>query len=123
MLSEAELIRSKRSIFFNKTEFLLNFIFPKEPDIVRVRNSAEARAVNKVVTLDFVSILQFFFNFSRLISTFSKTISVIKKKQSFGQKDFIMSSCINDNCIINVQFLMFSFNDRDVKIIYVSFLF
>lgn len=56
MLSEAELIRSKRSIFFNKTEFLLNILFPKEPDIVRVRNSAEARAANKVVTLDFVSV-------------------------------------------------------------------
>ncbi|KAL6424434.1 hypothetical protein ACFW04_009895 [Cataglyphis niger] len=58
MLSEAELIRSKRSIFFNKTEFLLNFLFPKEPDIVRVRNSAEARAANKVTTLDFIGLVE-----------------------------------------------------------------
>ncbi|KAM0728120.1 Lipase 3 [Formica fusca] len=58
MLSEAKLIRSERSIFFNKTEFLLNFIFPEEPGIVRVRNSAEARAANKVTTLDFIGLVE-----------------------------------------------------------------
>ncbi|XP_070148822.1 lipase 3-like [Polyergus mexicanus] len=58
MLSEAELIRSKRSIFFNETEFLLNLVFPKEPNIVRVRNSAEARATNEVTTLDFIGLIE-----------------------------------------------------------------
>lgn len=61
LLSEAELNPSKRSIFFNKTDFLLNFLFPKEPGILRVRNLEEARAVNKVTTLDFVSVTRYFF--------------------------------------------------------------
>lgn len=61
LLSEAELNPSKRSIFFNKTDFLLNFLFPKEPGVLRVRNSEEARAVNKVTTLDFVSVMRYFF--------------------------------------------------------------
>lgn len=86
MLSEAKLIRSKRNIFFNKTEFLLNFVFPKEPGIVRVRNSAEARAANKVTTLDFVSITRFFFNLPRLISIFSKTVNVIEKNDHLDRK-------------------------------------
>lgn len=60
LLSEAELNPSKRFIFFNTTEFLLNYLFPKEPGILRIRNSEEARAVgglNKVATLDFVSVM------------------------------------------------------------------
>ncbi|XP_025261729.1 lipase 3-like [Camponotus floridanus] len=63
LLSEAELNPSKRSIFFNKinkslTNFLLNFLFPKEPGILRVKNSEEARAVNKVTTLDFMGLVE-----------------------------------------------------------------
>jgi len=34
---------------------VIDFIFPKDPDIVRVRNAEQARATNKVTTLDFVS--------------------------------------------------------------------
>lgn len=77
LLSEAELNPSKRSIFFNKTDFLLNFLFPKEPGVLRVRNSEEARAVNKVTTLDFVSVMRYFFFNSRV--SFSKIVSVIGK--------------------------------------------
>lgn len=33
-----------------------NFVFPKDPNIVRVRNLEQAKAIKKVTTLDFVSI-------------------------------------------------------------------
>lgn len=61
MLSEAELNLSKRSTSFDKTNILIDYLFPKEPGIIRVRNAEEARAMNSVTTLDFVSVTQFLF--------------------------------------------------------------
>ncbi|KAH0950683.1 hypothetical protein HN011_001245 [Eciton burchellii] len=37
---------------------VIDFIFPKDPDLVRVRNSEQARATNKVTTLDFIGLIE-----------------------------------------------------------------
>ncbi|KMQ87238.1 lipase 3, partial [Lasius niger] len=58
MLSEAELNLSKRSTSFDKTNILIDYLFPKEPGIIRVRNAEEARAMNSVTTLDFIGLVE-----------------------------------------------------------------
>ncbi|XP_072763179.1 lipase 3-like [Anoplolepis gracilipes] len=58
IFSEAEPNPTERSTHFNKLDFLVKFLFPKEPDIVRVRNAEEGRAANKVTTLDFIGLIE-----------------------------------------------------------------
>lgn len=75
MLSEAELNLSKRfAPPYSKINILINYLFPKEPGIIRVRNAEEARGINQVTTLDFVSVT--FLYIPRPISAFSKMLII-----------------------------------------------
>lgn len=80
LLSGAELRLSKRFAFFNVTDFVFHHLFPKEPNILRIRNSEEAKTINKVTTLDFVSVTKYFFNSRVLLALhFRKIVSAIGK--------------------------------------------
>jgi len=59
MLLEPKLNVHGQSISIQK--LILNYIFPKDPDIVRVRKPEDIRTtMNNVTTLDFVSASLFF---------------------------------------------------------------
>lgn len=53
VLSEAKLNVWESLAFSRKA--IINYIFPKDPGIVRVRNSEEMKTMKEVTTLDFVS--------------------------------------------------------------------
>jgi len=59
--------------FFSLQQAMIDFIFPKDPDIVRVRNVEQARATNKVTTLDFVSAI-FLLDFHSVKQIITRTL-------------------------------------------------
>lgn len=60
VLSETKLNLWENLAFSRKA--IINYLFPMDPDIVRVRNLKEMKTLNKVTTLDFVSAMKLSFN-------------------------------------------------------------